>query len=169
MPFCVDSAKKLTVHRYKGPTWEATDGSLVGSGAALATHFLPTVASAVHWLELPAKDPSRQFAKVTFIQSRHVRRTSAHRQALRCAARRRSGARQLLRPLRVLRSSVTSENAIAWRSRMERSDACASVSVDCIAACGPVGCHCGLVVSWAVHFPGRCPGSGGHPEHLGGC
>jgi len=68
MPFCVDSAKKLTVHRYKGPTWEATDGSLVGSGAALATHFLPTVASAVHWLELPAKDPSRQFAKVTFIQ-----------------------------------------------------------------------------------------------------
>ena len=64
----LDSAKKLTVHHYKGPTWEATDGSLVRSDAALARHYLPTVASAVHWLELPAKDPSRQFAKVTFIQ-----------------------------------------------------------------------------------------------------
>jgi len=30
-------------------------------------HFLSAAADAVHWLELPAKDPSGQFAKVTFI------------------------------------------------------------------------------------------------------
>jgi hypothetical protein len=63
----MDSAHKLTVHHYKGPTWEATDGSIVHSDGALARHFLPGNAAAVHWLELPAKDPSKQFAKVTFI------------------------------------------------------------------------------------------------------
>lgn len=62
-----DSAHKLTVHHYKGPTWEATDGSIVRSEGPLAKHFLPSDASAVHWLELPAKDAARQFAKVTFI------------------------------------------------------------------------------------------------------
>lgn len=62
-----DSANKLTVHHYKGPSWEAADGSMVRSEGALARHFLPVNTSAVHWLELPAKDPSRQFAKVTFI------------------------------------------------------------------------------------------------------
>lgn len=63
----IDSAHKLTVHHYKGPSWEATDGSIVRSEGPLARHYLPTDASAVHWLELPAKEPSRQFAKVTFI------------------------------------------------------------------------------------------------------
>jgi hypothetical protein len=63
----VDSAHKLTVRHYKGPVWEATDGSLVRSDAALARHFLPAHAAAVHWLELPAKEPSKQFAQVTFI------------------------------------------------------------------------------------------------------
>jgi hypothetical protein len=63
----IDSAHKLTVHHYKGPTWEATDGSMVHSEGPLARHFLPSNANAVHWLELPAKDPSKQFAKVTFI------------------------------------------------------------------------------------------------------
>ena len=63
----VDSAHKLTVHHYKGPAWEATDGSIVRSEGPLARHFLPADASAVHWLELPAKEPSKQFAKVTFI------------------------------------------------------------------------------------------------------
>lgn len=62
----VDSAG-MTVHHYKGPTWEATDGSIVRSEGALAHHFLPADASAVHWLELPAKEPSGQFGKVTFI------------------------------------------------------------------------------------------------------
>jgi hypothetical protein len=63
----VDSPHKLTVHHYKGPTWEAADGSIVRSEGPLAKHFLPTNTSAVHWLELPAKDPAKQFAKVTFI------------------------------------------------------------------------------------------------------
>jgi hypothetical protein len=68
----IDSAHKLTVHHYKGPTWEATDGSLVRSDGASARHYLPSNAAAVHWLELPALElpgnqPSKQFAKVTFI------------------------------------------------------------------------------------------------------
>ena len=63
----VDSAHKLTVHHYKGPTWEATDGSIVRSEGPLAKHFLPGDSSAVHWLELPAKDGAGQFAKLTFI------------------------------------------------------------------------------------------------------
>jgi hypothetical protein len=63
----VDSAHRLTVHHYKGPTWEATEGSIVRSEGPLARHFLPTNVDAVHWLELPAKEPSKQFAKVTFI------------------------------------------------------------------------------------------------------
>jgi len=63
----IDSVHKLTVHHYKGPTWEATDGSIVHSEGPLATHFLPSNTAAVHWLELPAKNPSKQFAKVTFI------------------------------------------------------------------------------------------------------
>jgi hypothetical protein len=63
----VDSVRKLTVHHYKGPSWEAGDGSFVRSDGALARHFLPTIASAVHWLELPAKDATKQFARVTFI------------------------------------------------------------------------------------------------------
>lgn len=63
----VDSAHKLTVHHYKGPTWEATDGSIVRSQGPLAIHFLPTQPGAVHWLELPAKGGSKQFAKVTLI------------------------------------------------------------------------------------------------------
>ena len=63
----VDSAHKLTVHHYKGPTWEATDGSIVRSEGPLAKHYLPAQSNAVHWLELPAKDGAKQFANVTFI------------------------------------------------------------------------------------------------------
>jgi hypothetical protein len=63
----VDSAHKLTVHHYKGPTWQATDGSIVRSEGPLARHYLPAAPNAVHWLELPAKDGAKQFAKVTFI------------------------------------------------------------------------------------------------------
>jgi hypothetical protein len=39
----------------------------VHSDGALARHFLPNNPNAVHWLELPAKEPAGQFAKVTFI------------------------------------------------------------------------------------------------------
>lgn len=59
--------KTLTVHHYKGPAWEAADGSIVRSDGALARHFLPSDKNAVHWLELPAREPGKQFAKVTFI------------------------------------------------------------------------------------------------------
>lgn len=59
--------KTLTIHHYKGPTWEATDGSIVRSDGALARHFLPNDKNAVHWLELPAKDSAKLFGKVTFI------------------------------------------------------------------------------------------------------
>src|ERR1700733_5428170 len=46
------SDKKLVVHHYKGPTWEADDGSIVRSDGTLARHFLPADKNAVHWLEL---------------------------------------------------------------------------------------------------------------------
>src|SRR5271168_262577 len=42
--------RKMTVHHYKGPTWEATDGSIVRSEGALAKHFLAQNKDAVHWL-----------------------------------------------------------------------------------------------------------------------
>jgi hypothetical protein len=60
--------KTIIVHHYKGPTWEATDGSIVHSNGALARHFLPQNKNAVHWLELPAQEPGKQFAKVTLIR-----------------------------------------------------------------------------------------------------
>ena len=57
--------KSLTVHHYKGPTWEATDGSIVkGSNAK---HFRPTREKAVDWLELTAKSGTQQFANIAFI------------------------------------------------------------------------------------------------------
>jgi Protein of unknown function (DUF3455) len=62
-----NSEHTLTLHHYKGPTWEATDGSMVASDGKLARHFLPESPNAVHWLELPAKEPARQFRNVTFI------------------------------------------------------------------------------------------------------
>jgi hypothetical protein len=68
-----NSQRTLTVHHYKGPTWEATDGSLVRSDGKLAKHFLAEKEDAVHWLELPAQGVTQQFGKVTFI---HRIRTS---------------------------------------------------------------------------------------------
>jgi hypothetical protein len=59
--------KTLTVHHYKGPMWEATDGSLVRSDGKLAKHFLPYSKDAVHWLELPAIGAIKQFEGVTVI------------------------------------------------------------------------------------------------------
>ncbi len=59
--------KTVTVHHYKGPTWEATDGSIVRSDGALARHFLPNNKDAVHWLELTAKDGAKEFRNVTLI------------------------------------------------------------------------------------------------------
>jgi hypothetical protein len=62
-----NSEHTLTVHHYKGPTWEATDGSMVRSDGKLAKHFLASNKDAVHWLELPAQEPTKRFGKVTFI------------------------------------------------------------------------------------------------------
>ncbi len=53
-----NSEHTLSVHHYKGPTWEAAHGSIVSSDGKLARHFLP---------ELPAQGPTRQFRKVTFV------------------------------------------------------------------------------------------------------
>src|ERR1700693_3477162 len=60
--------KSLTVHHYKGPTWEVTDGSMVRSDGKLAKHFLPNRKDAVHWLELPAKGSTTQLWGVKVIQ-----------------------------------------------------------------------------------------------------
>jgi hypothetical protein len=63
----LNDGKTLTVHHYKGPTWEATDGSIVRSDGNLARHFLPNNKAAVHWLELPASGATKQFAKIKMI------------------------------------------------------------------------------------------------------
>jgi hypothetical protein len=61
----VSQDKSLTVHHYKGPTWEATDGSIVlGSNAK---HFRAARENSVDWLELTAKGGTQKFAKVALI------------------------------------------------------------------------------------------------------
>jgi hypothetical protein len=60
-----NSVKTVTLHHYKGPTWEGTDGSMVvGSNAK---HFLAPREKSVDWLELTATNGTGQFAKVAFI------------------------------------------------------------------------------------------------------
>jgi hypothetical protein len=55
----------LTIHHYKGPVWEATDGSLIhGSNAR---HWRAERENAVDWLELTGTGGTRQFAKVLLI------------------------------------------------------------------------------------------------------
>ncbi len=57
--------KSMTLHHYKGPTWEGTDGSIVkGSNAR---HFHPAREQAVDWLELSASGGTQQFARIDFI------------------------------------------------------------------------------------------------------
>jgi hypothetical protein len=60
--------KTLLVHHYKGPVWEATDGSLVRGDGPQAKHYLPKNPDAIHWLELPVKASSGQFATVSLIR-----------------------------------------------------------------------------------------------------
>jgi hypothetical protein len=55
----------LTIHHYKGPTWEATDGSIVRGSSA--RHYLAAREGSVDWLHLMATNGTRQFAKVAFI------------------------------------------------------------------------------------------------------
>ncbi len=55
----------VTIHHYKGPTWEATDGSIVrGSNAK---HFLAPREKSVDWLELAASGGTQKFSSVDFI------------------------------------------------------------------------------------------------------
>jgi hypothetical protein len=63
-----NSDKTLLVHHYKGPTWEATDGSLVAGDGPQAKHYLPKNPDAIHWLELPVKTAVGQFATVSLIR-----------------------------------------------------------------------------------------------------
>lgn len=61
----VSRDRSMTVHHYKGPIWEATDGSIVkGSNAK---HFQAVREKAVDWLELTAMGGTQQFARVAFI------------------------------------------------------------------------------------------------------
>jgi hypothetical protein len=60
--------KTLLVHHYRGPVWEATDGSEVRGDGPNAKHYLPKSPDAIHWLELPAKTTAGKFAKVTLIR-----------------------------------------------------------------------------------------------------
>jgi hypothetical protein len=58
-----DSA--LIIHHYKGPTWEATDGSIIHGGNA--KHFPAPREKSVDWLELTATKGTLKFAKVAYI------------------------------------------------------------------------------------------------------
>ncbi len=63
----INDAKTVTVHHYKGPIWQATDSSIVRADSSRAKHFLPKDSQAVHWLELPVEEATKQFRSVTFI------------------------------------------------------------------------------------------------------
>jgi len=64
----MNDEKTVMVHHYKGPVWEATDGSLVRGDGPQAKHYLPKNQDAIHWLELPAKDAAGQFGTVSLIR-----------------------------------------------------------------------------------------------------
>jgi hypothetical protein len=63
-----NSDKTLLVHHYRGPVWEAIDGSVVRGDGPQAKHYLPKNPDAIHWLELPAKTAAGQFATVVLIR-----------------------------------------------------------------------------------------------------
>lgn len=64
-PDALISGAGLIIHHYKGPTWEASDGSVVhGSNAK---HFAATKSGAVDWLELDASGGTGKFAAVRYI------------------------------------------------------------------------------------------------------
>jgi hypothetical protein len=63
-----NSDKTLLVHHYRGPVWEATDGSVVRGDGPQAKHYLAKNPDAIHWLELPVKTAAGQFATVSLIR-----------------------------------------------------------------------------------------------------
>lgn len=61
----LNANRSVILHHYKGPTWEAADGSIVhGSNAK---HFPAPQAKSVDWLELTASGGTLKFAKVDLI------------------------------------------------------------------------------------------------------
>ncbi len=64
-PDAIISGAGLIIHHYKGPVWEATDGSIVhGSNAK---HFSAPKSGAVDWLELDATGGTGKFSGVRYI------------------------------------------------------------------------------------------------------
>jgi Protein of unknown function (DUF3455) len=60
----------LVAIHFKGPSWQATDGSIVVGDAPNAKHFVAPGSDGVDWLLLPVKSTTGNglFSKVTFIQ-----------------------------------------------------------------------------------------------------
>jgi hypothetical protein len=63
----VSEDRTITIHHYKGPTWEATDGSFVMADGPHAKHFKAPRANSVDWLELKAMNGTLKFATVDII------------------------------------------------------------------------------------------------------
>ena len=64
-----DEGDLVAIH-FKGPSWQATDGSIVVGDAANAKHVVAPDSDGVDWLLLPAKTNTGNglFSKVTYIQ-----------------------------------------------------------------------------------------------------
>jgi hypothetical protein len=64
-----DEGDLVAIH-FKGPSWQATDGSIVVGDAANAKHVIAPDTDGVDWLLLPAKSNTGNglFSKVTYIQ-----------------------------------------------------------------------------------------------------
>lgn len=65
----MDEGDLVAIH-FKGPSWQATDGSIVVGDAANAKHVAAPDPDGVDWLLLPAKSNTGNglFSKVTYIQ-----------------------------------------------------------------------------------------------------
>ncbi len=64
-----DEGDLLAIH-FRGPTWEALDGSSVVGDAPKATHFTAPDPDGVDWLLIPASSTTGngRFSRVTYIQ-----------------------------------------------------------------------------------------------------
>ncbi len=64
-----DEGDLVAIH-FAGPSWQATDGSIVVGDAAHAVHVVAPDTDGVDWLLLPAKSTTGNglFSKVTYIQ-----------------------------------------------------------------------------------------------------
>lgn len=64
-----DEGDLVAIH-FKGPSWQAMDGSIVVGDGPSAKHFVAPDSDGVDWLLVPAKSTAGNglFSKVTFIQ-----------------------------------------------------------------------------------------------------